>query len=216
LTPPKPTFTERLWKGIAKPFVQEELEKAGKGLPKVEGFLLKNLLFPIVAKLLSPERAIKMFEKEGEKIIKSVENISNEKLFQKVLIPKVFGIEDNSRYYSPAMVLWHLIYVGEAVEKGVVNLSRGEKIDLVVKIENFKPFVEIEEDIPQKFQTFLNNYRANIEENVADLSLSNCHSHPWLGCLNPHKWLVLSAVHQMVHRRQLDKILKLADFRHLD
>lgn len=187
--------------------IQNKLEKAGKGLPKTDAIFLKYIGFPILKTFISWDNAFKFFEYQGKEILNLVKDLPKDKLFKKVLIPKIFGIEDNSRYYSPAMVLWHLIYVGECLQEGIVNLSKNEKIDFTVKIENFKPFVEIDEDIVEKYEIFLNNYRKFIETNVKDKYITNCHFHPWFGCLNPHQWLVMSAIHQMVHSRQIKKIL---------
>jgi hypothetical protein len=188
--------------------IQNNLEKPGHGLPKIDAIFLKYIGFPILKTFISWDNAMKFFEYEGKEIINLVKDLPKDKLFKKVLIPKIFGIEDNSRYYSPAMVLWHLLYVGETLQEGIVNLSKNEKIDFTVKIENFKPFVEINEDIVEKYDNFLNNYKKSIETKVENKYINNCLSHPWFGCLNPHQWLVMSAIHQMVHKKQIKKILK--------
>ena len=151
---------------------------------------------------------MKLFEHEGERILNAVKELDDSTLFKKVLIPKIFGIEDNSRYYSPAMVLWHLIYVGTAIQDGIISLSKNERLDFAVKIENFKPFVEINLNIVNKYELFLKEYRRTIEANVKDKYIRNYHVHPWFGPLNPHQWLILSAIHQVVHGRQLRKILE--------
>lgn len=188
--------------------IQNKLEKPGHGLPKIDAIFLKHVGFPILKTFISWDNAMKFFEYEGKEILNLVKDLPKDKLFKKVLIPKIFGIEDNSRYYSPAMVLWHLLYVGETLHEGIVSLSKNEKIDFTVKIENFKPFVQIDEDIVEKYENFLNNYKKFIETNVENKYINNCLSHPWFGCLNPHQWLVMSAIHQMVHKRQIKKILK--------
>lgn len=187
--------------------IQNSLEKAGNGLPKIDAIFLKHIGFPILKTFISWDNAMKFFEYEGKLVLELVKDLPKDRLFKKVLIPKLFGIEDNSRYYSPAMVLLHLICVGEALQEGIVSLSKNEKINFTVKIENFKPFVEIDEDIVEKYELFLNNYRNFIETNVQNKYINNCHKHPWFGCLNPHQWLVMSAIHQMVHQRQIKKIL---------
>lgn len=151
---------------------------------------------------------MKLFEYEGKKILKSVKALDRETLFKKVLISKTLGIEDNSRYYSPAMVLWHLIYVGQTIQEGIISLSKNEALDFVVKIEDFKPFVEIKNTIVDEYEVFLNKYRINIETNIQSKNINNFHAHPWFGPLNPHQWLIMSAVHQVVHGRQLRKILE--------
>jgi hypothetical protein len=187
--------------------IQNSLERAGNGLPSIDAIFLKHVGFPVLKSIVSWDKGMDVFESEGNNIIDSLKVVNNDILFKKVLISKTLGIEDNSRYYSPAMVLWHLIYIGEAIQEGIISLSKGEKLDFTVKIENFKPFVEIEMNIFEKYELFLSNYRSSIEQKVEDRYLKNYHTHPWFGPLNPHQWLIMSALHQWVHRRQIRKIL---------
>ncbi len=188
--------------------IQNKLESAGHGLPTIEAMFLRYIGFPILKTIISWNSGMRFFEYEGERILNFVRKLDSDTLFKKVLTSRIFGIEDNSRYYSPAMVLWHLIYVGQTIQEGIVSLSKDEKIDFTVKIENFKPFAEIDNQIVEKYDVFLKSYRENIESNVKNKSLKNYHTHPWFGPLNPHQWLVMSAIHQMVHRRQIERILK--------
>jgi hypothetical protein len=191
--------------------IQDSLEQAGKGLPAIDALFLKYIGFPVLKRTVSWDKGMELFESEGRRILDDVKGLDESVLFQKVLIPKTAGIEDNSRYYSPAMVLWHLIYVGETIRDGIIGLSKNEKLDFVVKIENFKPFVEISKDVVNDYELFLKEYRYIIEENVGDKYVRNYHAHPWFGPLNPHQWIVMSAVHQVVHRRQLEKILRIGN-----
>ncbi len=187
--------------------IQNQLESAGKGLPTIDALFLKYAAFPVLKTFTSWNMGMRLFEHEGKRILHSACELDSDTLFRKVLISKTFGIEDNSRYYSPAMVLWHLIYVGNTIQEGIIALSKGEELDFVVKIENFKPFVEIDPDIVSQYEAFLSSYRHIIEENVVDRYIRKYHAHPWFGPLNPHQWLVMSAIHQWVHGRQLRKIL---------
>jgi len=188
--------------------IQNQLENAGNGLPGIDAFFLKYIGFPILKTIMSWDRGMQLFEKEGRKILKSVKKLDYETLFKKRLISKTFGIEDNSRYYSPAMVLWHLIYVGETIQEGIISLSKNEPVDFVVKIENFKPFIEISDTIVEDFEIFLDNYKTYTEANTKSKNIKNYHVHPWFGSLNPHQWVIMSALHQLVHGRQLQKIIK--------
>jgi hypothetical protein len=187
--------------------IQNSLERAGNGLPSIDAIFLKHIGFPILKSIVSWDKGMDIFESEGKKIIDYLKGINDDVLFKKILISKTLGIEDNSRYYSPAMVLWHLLYVGETIQEGIISLSKGEKLDFTVKIENFKPFVEIEKNILEKYESFLSNYRSSIEQSVEDRYLKNYHTHPWFGPLNPQQWLTMSALHQWVHGRQIKKIL---------
>ena len=189
--------------------IRKKLGVAGGGLPAIEALLLKHIGFPLLKTFMSWNMGMKLFEYEGERILNDVKQLDDSTLFQKALIPKILGIEDNSRYYSPAMVLWHLIYVGKTIQDGIISLSKNEKLDFVVKIENFKPYVEISRNIVNEYETFLKEYRRTIEASVKDKYIRNYHAHPWFGPLNPHQWLILSSIHQVVHGRQLRKISEL-------
>lgn len=187
--------------------IQSRLERAGKGLPLVDAFFLRHLGFPILKRCISWKMGMGLFESEGKKIVNLVKALDEPTLFKRVLIPRTMGIEDNSRYYAPAMVLWHLIYVGKTIQDGIIGLSRNEQLDFVVKIESFKPFVAISPNIVNEYKAFLSAFRPTIEAQVQDKHIRNYHVHPWFGPLNPHQWLIVSAIHQVVHRRQLGKIL---------
>lgn len=187
--------------------IQEQLESPGKGLPALDALFLRYVAFPLFKIFVPWETAMGFFEREGQKILDAVKVLDQDRLFKKVLIPRIMGIEDNSRYYSPAMVLLHLIYVGKTIQDGIISLSRNEKLDFVVKIKDFKPFVEISPDIVSEYESFLQGYRKTIEANVHDRYIRNYHAHPWFGPLNPHQWLIMAAVHQLVHGRQMRKIL---------
>jgi hypothetical protein len=186
---------------------QEHLEKAGIGLPKFQTLFLRYIAFPMLRGTLSWEKGLEIFEKEGRKVLTLVQDLDQEMMNTKVLVPKLFGIEDNSRYYSAAMVIWHLTYVGNVINQGIISLSRGEQLDFTVKIENFKPFVEIGADVTEEYRQFLESYGTNLDNRVWDRFIQNYDAHPWFGPLNPHGRLVLSAVHQWVHRRQLENII---------
>ncbi|MDX1295827.1 MAG: DinB family protein [Sulfurimonadaceae bacterium] len=187
---------------------QDSLSKPGAGLPRLHTFFLRYIGFPMLRAFISWEWAMRIFESEGRKVLRLAETLNEDQLFTKVLIPKTFGIEDNSRYYSAAMVLWHLTYVGDTIREGIVALSRGEQLDFTVKIENYKPYVDIDTAVLQNYRGFLHRYRDDIEREVEERYTANCHGHPWFGCLNPYGWLVMCALHQWVHRRQLERIVK--------
>lgn len=187
---------------------QQTLGKAGAGLPKLHALFLRYVGFPLLRLFFSWERAYALFESEGELILKYAKTLNEEALFTKVLVPKIFGIEDNSRYYSAAMVLWHLTYVDRTIRDGILSLSRGENIDFTVKIATYKPFVEIGTDVVGNFEEVLTNFRPTIESQIQKHNIANYHAHPWFGPLNPYGWLVMAALHQRVHRRQLEAILQ--------
>jgi len=186
----------------------KELGESGAGVYKIIKVSGQYILFPLLNSLISWDKAWDIFDKEGQKILKLVSKVEKEQLFQRVLVPKLFGLEDNSRYYSIAMVIEHLLMVGMALQTRVPLLSRGKKLNKHVKIEDVKPYREIDEDIVEKFEEFLSTYREKLDKNVEDIHIDNTSLHPWFGEFNPKQWSLLAFVHQIVHRRQVEAILK--------
>ena len=186
----------------------EGLGKAGGGLSRSRAFVLKHIAFPLLNPLISWERALTIFEAEGEKIVHLASQLPQEKLFERVLVPKLFGLEDNSRYYSVAMVLRHLLTVGLALQTRIPVLSEGKSLQKEVKIEEYKPYMDIDEDIAGIYKDFLLHFRTNIENDLGNIYLNNRHEHPWIGELRAKDWAVMGAIHQIVHRRQLEAIIQ--------
>ena len=184
------------------------LGKAGGGLSKGRAYFLRHIGFPFVNAVISWDRALSIFESEGKKMILLAQSVPNEKLNERVLVLPLFGLEDNSRYYSVAMVLKHVLTVGHALQNRVPLLSQGKKLDKEVKIEDYKPYEEIGVDIIEKYEVFLNTFRNTMELEVEDIYLDNRHEHPWFGNLKAKEWAVMGAIHQIVHRRQMEAIIK--------
>ena len=185
------------------------LEEAGRGISETKRLLAKHLMFPLLNRFVSWDKAWDRYDKEGEKIVMLASGLDREQLFERVLVPKLFGLEDNSRYYSVAMVIKHLLIVGNALQNRIPVLSRGEKLDGNVKIEDVKPYTEIEDDIVEQFGAFLSSYREILDRNVEDIYIDNTSAHPWFGEFNPKEWSILGMVHQTVHRRQIEAIIEL-------
>ena len=187
----------------------ETLDKAGGGISTSKRLLAKHLMFPPLNKTISWKKDWDIYDKEGEKILTLASSLDHEQLFKRILVHKLFGLEDNSRYYSIAMVIKHLLIVGNALQNRIPVLSRGEKLDGHVAIEDVKPYTEIEDDIVEQFEAFLSTYREILEREVEDIYIDNTSAHPWFGEFNPKAWSILGMVHQTVHRRQIEAIIRI-------
>jgi len=184
------------------------LQEAGVGISSGKRLLGKHLLFPLLNTFISWEKAWDIYDKEGAKIIAMASELEHDVLFKRVLVPKLFGLEDNSRYYSVAMVIEHLMIVGKALHTRIPLLSKGEKLNDQVQIEDVKPYTEIDKEIVAQFKQYLATYREALAQNVEDIHIHNTSEHPWFGAFNPKEWAILGMVHQIVHRRQIEAIIK--------
>ncbi|WP_294956356.1 hypothetical protein [Sulfurovum sp.] len=184
------------------------LWKSGEGISPAKRFLGKHLMFPLLNSVISWDRAWDIYDREGEKIIALASELDRESLFKRVLVSELFGLEDNSRYYSVAMVIKHLLIVGNTLQNRIPVLSRGENLDRHVKIEDVKPYTRIDDNIVQQFEVFLSTYRETLTRNVEDIHIDNTSQHPWFGEFNPKQWSILGMAHQIVHRRQIEAIIR--------
>jgi hypothetical protein len=182
----------------------------GAGLPIFERLTLQYIAFPLLTKLMSDSLATSMFNREGKNIVSLTKKLSSSGLRQKVLVPRISGMEDSSRYWSVGMTLVHLMLVGGTILEIVSILNDGEIPNFKVSIEDVKPSEEIPENIVNQFSNFLKVYEENLRfilDKKREDSLVR-HRHPWFGLLTAHQWLVLSSVHQRIHRIQIKNIIK--------
>lgn len=193
---------------VAPKSKEPELAPPGAGIPAAEALFFRVVGFGLISPLVSWDLARRLFQREGKVILGLTQGLSEERLMHRVLIPRITGIEDSSRHWSPAMTLSHLIIVGDAVADIIVRLSRGEHIGTPVRIEDVKPDQQTPQTVLDDYRALLARFDRRMAEDVADRRSKARHAHPWVGPLTAHQWLGLAAVHQRVHSKQIGSILK--------
>jgi hypothetical protein len=183
------------------------LAAPGSGLPTWERLFLRNVLLPIYCRFTSWKRAVRVFQKEGARLVEIAESLNAEEMQRRVLIKRPLGLEDSSRYWSAEMVLEHLIEVGSRVAVGVVELTHGEPPSVKADIVEVKPQGERGGRVLDEFRVFLEDYTRMLSHEIGDRRSKAAFSHPWFGHLNAHQWVCLGAVHQGAHRRQMERIV---------
>jgi hypothetical protein len=190
---------------------QDEIEKSlappGAGLPAFQAFLLRYLLFPAFCRANSWQKALAKFQAEGDRIVDLAEPLSSEQLQKRILVKAPMGVEDSSRYWSVAMVLEHLIEVGCRVATGIVELSHGEEVTVRSDVADVKPKGGKGRQIVEEYAVFLQDFAHTLTEDVGDWNSPQTFGHPWFGELDAHHWACLGAVHQKIHRRQMERIV---------
>lgn len=179
--------------------------KPGGGLPKLEHLSLKYILVPLGKRVFSWESALNMFNSEVKRIEKMVKDVEEERRQERVLIDRVFGIEDHSRDYSINMVVEHLNSVGYGIMGVIHTLSKEERVEKEIKIENVKPQGSVEDEL-NRFLAFSRVYHSFIEK-LPKKKSKMTKPHPWFVELNNVEWSIFMAIHTMVHRRQIEAII---------
>lgn len=180
------------------------LEPPGAGLPWHERLLIKHLILPGLSKKISREEAIAKFDEEGRAALKLAQELSDENLVRPVLIDRIRGIEDSSRNWSVAMTLHHLIIVGASIKKVVELLNRGTVLNRETRIQDVKPDPNTGPEILGKFEEWLDQHPDGLEDLPWPPDVK--YPHPWFGPMNADAWLRLNAVHNGLHRKQIEKI----------
>jgi hypothetical protein len=187
-----------------------KLDKPGAGVPVLEGLLLRWLVGPLVSRLQANWEADKArFDAISAKLLKEIEGLSEQQLATKILVPKQPALEDSSRYWSAAMVLEHLVIVGEAVRKGIISLSKGVVPERKPDTAKVKPKGDATpHDIVEAYRKFSSTVMAEIDRDIGNKDSKSVYSHPWMGPFNCRQWHWLLPTHQAVHLRQLREIVK--------
>ena len=186
-----------------------KLDKPGAGLPWFEKLIAKHVFVLGTAKKTDKDQAITLLEQTGRKTLDLVKTIPEDQRTAQILIPRIRGLEDSSRYWSALMTLEHLLITGVGMQDLIITLSNQNSFDRMVRIEDVKPQgIKNSDDLFLQYEDFLNAYRTAIEP-LDDLKNTNfTHDHPWFGPLNAHQWLCLNGFHHTLHLKQIEMILE--------
>jgi len=185
------------------------LAPAGQGLPPVEAWVARHVLFPLATQQLTRSEAITKLLAKGQKALQLTQALPVELAHQRQLIPRFMGIEDSSRYWSVAMTLKHLLITGEAMASLTECLAQGQTSSLVVRIEDVKPDPTLDlAALMHDYSQFLAGYEARMSQPTLTQWQRPKHQHPWFGEINPHQWLCLNTLHHGIHLKQLHLISK--------
>ncbi len=181
------------------------LESPGAGLPAFELTWIR-IMFRLACGLISKNLSLRWFKFEAERIKTLAGNISAEQGAVPVLINRVVGIEDSSRYWSVFMVLDHLRIVDEGITQIVETLTDDRLFGQEVRIQDVKPSPQSGSETIERFRKAVDGYESTVIR-LGILGRRVRHPHPWFGPMTAHDWHCLAAIHHWVHRRQLERIV---------
>jgi hypothetical protein len=182
-----------------------QLASPGAGLPVFELAWLR-ILFRCACGVISLNVGLRWFQFEARKIMALAGRASAAQATVPVLIDRVTGIEDSSRYWSVFMVLDHLRIVDEGITQIVQTLTDNRLFGQEVRIQDVKPSPQSGPETIDRFHKAVDGYRATVAR-LGTLGRQMRHPHPWFGPMTAHDWHCLAAIHHWVHRRQLERII---------
>ncbi len=184
-----------------------QLQKPGAGLPFFEALIVKYYFGHYIANKKSAQDNYKTLEIFTHKILSTLEGLSSEQLEQPVLVPKLKGLEDSSRYWSIHMTLEHLLIVGKHMKHILIELSNDRIPPLKVDIAKVKPLGSATSiEVLREFKDFFETVNEDIKKNIGNYDSNSKLYHPWLGETPAKKWHWLLGTHQGIHYNQIKHI----------
>ena len=184
---------------------EPRLASPGAGLPAVE-LVAARLLF-VAKRLLCSRRSCDIrFANERQRILELVRDCTPQQGARRVLIQRMAGLEDSSRYWSIWMTLDHLRIVHCSMADWIGELMRGVVPVAVTSIAAVKPRNDVGHEVLVPFEVSCNAL-ASVVASSSNLRTKSRYSHPWFGPLNAADWYMLSGIHMGIHRRQIERIL---------
>jgi hypothetical protein len=182
-----------------------KLAAPGAGLPKIERFFA-NLMIHWKSKRTSREAAAATFASEREAILKLLHSTPAEHLKTPVLIKRLPGLEDSSRYWSMLMTVDHLRIVNDQINGVIASLCAGHVPPGAASTAAVKPSTRVDTSITAAFETSCADFEKTVAKQ-ADLKTALKFPHPWFGPMDADAWHFMTGFHMQLHRKQLELIL---------
>ena len=193
------------------PSPEPKLEAPGAGLPFPDRFIVRYLVGPFLSKLTPPEKSRGYYEGVTQTLIHLVEGVPVHLKDRKVLVSKMPGLEDSSRYWSINRVVEHLLIVGKSIEGVILSLSAGKVPDGKADVAKVKP-TNLISDPFSELKAFAPELMKRIDEALSEPGMNlyskSKFTHPWFGGMTPKQWYWLLSRHQGIHYRQAKEIVQ--------
>jgi len=125
---------------------------------------------------------------------------------QPVHLPRSFGIEDSHRDWSVYMALEHLVLVNTTVTAMLPRLYAGRAPASALRVEDAKPSPTAGPEQIERLALLVERYTDTVDK-LGNLHLGSVYPHPWFGPLSAAQWHALAAIHNRLHRRQIERIV---------
>lgn len=185
---------------------EPKLAAPGAGLPGPEALIAKVLL-AFRTLIGNRESFNAKFTQERQRIQILLGQCNADQAGERVLIKRVRGLEDSSRYWSVWMTLDHLRIVHHAMAEVIKHLGNGTVPDGKADTAKVKPDPGVTSAVVADYEKSCDILLQTVAA-VKDLDTKVRFVHPWFGPLNANQWHALAAGHHAIHRKQIEQIIK--------
>jgi uncharacterized damage-inducible protein DinB len=190
-----------------KPIMRPKLQAPGAGLPWIESLLLKYWVKPRLASKATWEISSQRFERIHQKIFDEIQGLSLEELSTPVLIERVRGLEDSSRFWSMAQTLEHIEIVGSMIYGLLPQLAKGYAPEVVADTATVKPSQKVNsQEALKNFESYRKNHFQTVTKKQGLEESEVKFKHPWFGPMSDREWFWLLGVHAGIHLEQIRRI----------
>ena len=188
-----------------KPPHEPTLDSPGAGLPAPE-LMIGRLLFALRRSTANRQKLTQRFCEERAIIRRRVDEASPSELEVRMLIPRLRGMEDSSRFWSVWMTLDHLRITNEAFAGVIRSLVQGRMPEGEASTAAVKPSPKVTGAVDAAYEKSCDQLLAVLNES-SDLKTPLRYKHPWFGPLDASGWHALAGMHMGIHRAQIVRIL---------
>lgn len=182
----------------------KELQEPGIGLPWFELLIAKKLVGRMLRRT-SVDEAREVFDVERREILSIVNAFSEVHASTQVLIPRLRGLEDSSRFWSLFMVMEHLRIVNLSSIGIISELLAENKPSITVSTASVKPALGIDSSVISAFTAVCDEFQSRFGT-LDTLNSKATLAHPWFGELNAEQWHFFAGFHMRLHRKQMIRI----------
>jgi hypothetical protein len=184
---------------------EPRLAPPGAGLPKIELFVARTLF--AFTQMRGNRDAFNIhFQRERDTIRALLRSCDAESGARRVLIARVRGLEDSSRYWSVWMTLEHLRIIHGGINRTIGALAKGIVPPGKASTAAVKPAPDISAAVVPEYEKSCDDLLATVAA-IPDLKTKACFAHPWFGSLDASGWHAMAGTHLAIHRKQIEQIL---------
>jgi len=157
------------------------------------------------AAITSRTEAVALIETQRLAILQRLEGLDERMLSQPVLIKRLRGLEDSSRYWSLLMVADHLRIVNKGITEVVAELGADRMPLRKVNTADVKPNAQVTKAVIVEFDQSCRDF-IDTAALIPDLKTSLSFPHPWFGLMDAATWHFMIGFHMRLHLKQIDLI----------